>query len=113
VGSWAFEPADSIPIGDCDFRILELQVQFGRNCREGIFALLHARNFHTEFLRPYFPRVIHHAHNFRTNSIPAPFSSFGALGGIFSQGAVGFVLVDAVSLLWLFGRQEYKNGFSI
>jgi hypothetical protein len=113
MSSWAFEPADSIPIGDCDFRILELQVQFGRNCREGIFARFCARNFHTEFLRLYFLRAIHHTHYFRTNSIPAPFSSLGALGGMLSRGAVGFVLLDAVSLLWLFGRQEYKNGFSI
>jgi hypothetical protein len=113
VSSWAFEPADSIPIGDCDFRILELQLQFGRNCKKGIFAHFLGRNFHTGFVRPHFLRATAHAYHLRTNSIPAPFSSLGALGGMFSRGAVGFVLLDAVSLLWLFGRQEYKNGFSI
>jgi hypothetical protein len=113
MSSWAFESADSIPIGDCDFRILELQLQFWQNCEEGIFARLPARYLHAEFLRPNALRPVHHAHHLRSNSIPAPFSSFGALGGIFSRGAVGFVLLTAVSLLWLFGRQEYKNGFSI
>jgi hypothetical protein len=88
-------------------------LQFRQNCKEGIFARLPARNFHAEFVRPILLRLNHHAHHFRTESIPAPLSSFGAPGAKFSRGAVGFVLLSAVSLLWLFGRQEFKNGFSI
>jgi hypothetical protein len=40
------------------------------------------------------------------------FASGGVFRSVTSQGAVGFVLLSAVSWLWLFGRQEYKNGYS-
>ena len=40
------------------------------------------------------------------------FTIFGAPEAVASRSAVGFVLLSAVSWLWLFGRQEYKNGYS-
>ena len=81
------EPAcDSIPIGDCDFRILELQLQFGQNCKEGIFARFPARNLHAEFVCPYFFIRSHRTH---TNSDSCPFFDSDALRGIISRSAIG------------------------
>jgi len=74
-------------------------LQFGRNCKEGVFVRFSARNSYAEFVRPSNPKAIHRAHHFKSNSIPAPFSSLGALGGMLPRRAVGFVLLDAVSLL--------------
>jgi hypothetical protein len=113
VDSWVFDSADSIPIGDCAFRILELQLQFGRDCREGFSALRRARkqskNNQTGFVCPHFQSP--HLQCTYASLFPASVSYLGALGDIASRGAFGFVLLSAVSWLWPFGRQEYKNGY--
>src|ERR1041385_2055539 len=49
ISSWAFETADSIPIGDCHSRILELQLQSWRRCTEDTSALPRS----TEFVYPF------------------------------------------------------------
>ena len=44
------------------------------------------------------------------NSFPAPVStSYAASGFLISESGVGFVLLEAFSLLWLFGRQEFNK----
>jgi hypothetical protein len=118
VNSWVLIHPDSIPIGDCDSRILELKLQFGRNCREGISAYSCARNYLTGFVRLHVRRPRFHREQYSNTTFPSPvsFSSLGAPGGIrimpvtrffagtgsfrslTSQGAVGFVLLSAVSL---------------
>src|SRR5262245_27411205 len=48
--SWAVDSADSIPIGDCEPRILELQLQSRQDCREVISARPYAK-ISTGFVR--------------------------------------------------------------
>src|SRR5580700_2960843 len=64
VDSWAFDLADSTPIGACDSRILELQLQFVRNCGEGFSARLYACKSSRGFLRrlTHLP-CLHRAHS--------------------------------------------------
>jgi hypothetical protein len=52
-----------------------------------------------------------YVHYCGATSGPPPIGSFGVAGNLSSRYAVGFV-VSAVSLLRLYGRQEYTNGFS-
>ncbi len=111
ISSWALDSLDSNPIGDCASRILELQLQFGRNCREGISAHSRSRNY-TGFVRLHFNRTLHRQHYSGTLSKPAPVLSFGALGGIFSPGAVGLVLLSAVLCFGCSAVRSFTNGYS-
>src|SRR3982751_922687 len=53
VYSWAFDSATRFPIGDCASQILELQLQSGQDCGEGLSARLYARNSQTGLVRPH------------------------------------------------------------
>jgi len=108
VGRWI--QTDSIPIGDCDSRILAYKLQFWQNCAEGISALLRSGNS-PGYVRPHSHRSSHFRRHYHgTGKFPAPLSSFGALGVILARRAVGFSELT-VSLLRLFGRQEhFRNG---
>jgi hypothetical protein len=95
VNSWAFDSADSIPIGDCDLQILELQLQAGRNCTEGISALPRTGSLATGFLRLY-GSPFHCGQRSGPDSFPAPVRSYsGAAGSLAFAGAFGFVPLNA------------------
>jgi hypothetical protein len=120
--SWAFDSATRFPIGDCASQILELQLQSGQDCGEGFSVRRYARNSNTGLVCPHSrsSNSYRWVLPFRTrrrypSPIPALVSSSGAPGGITSRGAIGFVLIIAkrsFSRPWLFGRQEFTNGYS-
>ena len=100
LNSWASDSADSIPIGDCASEILALQLQCGRNCREGISARSRSRKYSPGFVRPLLHHFSLHRAPYSATSglrtlaggwIPAPVRSLGAS----QRGAVGFVLLSA------------------
>src|SRR6185437_16750803 len=90
--SWALDSLDSIPIGDRDSRNLALQLQFRRDCSEGISALLRFHNYTVQLRQNYFTSIALPRDYLRgTVSYPTCFFSFGAPGALSSRSAVGIV----------------------
>ena|ERR1035438_2114116 len=108
MSSWASGTSPRIPIGDCAFRTLELKLQSGQDCREGISARLRAPNSHTGFVRPNFP-IPHLYRVFQSGGsaqrllsggvTPALETSSGAPGGFTSRGAIGIALLSVFLLV--------------